>query len=211
MRTLWLLSVALVGQMCVSAIVPIASAGEPSAAQPSAEERAQRRAEILRERAAAQARAQLGLPSFHTSFEADPQLYAPNRYLDYLALGSQMARIAAMLNATAGCLVGAHPCQSYGDGPALPPSPAGPDTGGAWLGAPPPGALAPAYGPAGPTVESVRALLAYRLVVAGNPRLVVGEVSEDGGQVVAEVVTKDGSLVERYTVDMRTGVWRTQH
>ena len=211
MRILGFLSIALVSLMCANGLAPPASAGETHATPRSSEERDHLRADILRERAAARARAQLGLPSFGTGYAGDPQQYAPNRYVDFLALGAQMARIATMLNATAGCLAGALPCQPYGSPPAFPPIPSDEAAAGGVPGAAPPGALASVYGPAGPTADSVRALLTYRLVVAGNPRLVVGEVSEDEDQVVAEVVTTDGSLVERYTVDKRTGAWQTHY
>ena len=211
MRILGFLSIALLSLMCASELAPPAAAGEILATPKSSEERHNLRADIIRERAAARARAQLGLPSLGSGYAGDPQQYAPNRYVDFLALGAQMARIAIMLNATASCLSGALPCQPYGYPPAFPPGPQGQAAMGAAPGAAVPGALASVYGPAGPTAESVRALLTYRLVVAGNPRLVIGEVSEDEDQVVAEVVTTDGSLVERYAVDKRTGVWRTHH
>ncbi len=207
MRILGYLSIALLSLMCASELAPPAAAGEILATPKSSEERHNLRADIIRERAAARARAQLGLPSLGTGYPGDPQQYAPNRYVDFLALGVQIARIATMLNATAGCLSGALPCQPYIYPPAFPPGP----QGQAAMDAAVPGSLASVYGPAGPTAESVRALLTYRLVVAGNPRLVIGEVSEDEDQVVAEVVTTDGSLVERYAVDKRTGVWQTHH
>jgi hypothetical protein len=47
-----------------------------------------------------------------------------------------------------------------------------------------------------------------RLVAArGNPRLKVGSVADkDAGTITGEIVTTDGSLVERYEVDKRSGL-----
>ena len=44
---------------------------------------------------------------------------------------------------------------------------------------------------------------------SGNPNLKVGNVVEkDANTITAEVVTKDNSLVQQYTVDRRTGFYR---
>ncbi len=49
-----------------------------------------------------------------------------------------------------------------------------------------------------------------RLVWHGNPRLELGDVKEsDGNTILADIVTKDGSLVQRLAVDRKTG-WLTQ-
>ena len=64
-----------------------------------------------------------------------------------------------------------------------------------------------AYGPAGPTVESVRLLTQYQLMRLGNERLQVGTVVDQGGYIQIDVTTIDGSLVERYRVDKTTGNW----
>ncbi|MGE0653123.1 MAG: hypothetical protein AB7P12_15445 [Alphaproteobacteria bacterium] len=67
------------------------------------------------------------------------------------------------------------------------------------------------YGPDGPTVRSVKALLEYRLVLLGNPRLKAGPVHEKDGWIVAEVVTtKEEALVARYLVNKTTGAWVPQ-
>jgi hypothetical protein len=67
------------------------------------------------------------------------------------------------------------------------------------------------YGPDGPTIKSVSALLAYRLVLLGNPRLRAGRVYEKDGWIVAEVVTtKERSLVARYLVNKNSGAWVPQ-
>lgn len=67
------------------------------------------------------------------------------------------------------------------------------------------------YGPDGPTVRSVKALLDYRLVLLGNPRLKAGQVYEKDGWIVTEVVTaKEEALVARYLVNKTTGAWVPQ-
>jgi hypothetical protein len=79
------------------------------------------------------------------------------------------------------------------------------------------GALAPkmrgrdlraVYGPKGPTLRSVRALLAYRLVLLGNDRLTTGRVYERDKRIIAEIVTaREKAVVARYMIDKTTGVW----
>ncbi len=205
MTRYWRISALLWGLFLAIGPLSAAAAGDHTGAPITSEERAQKRADLLRERAAALAQSQLGFGPLYPGFGGAGQPFAPDRYLDFWALSAQMARLAAALSATAGCMTGAFPCQS----PAYTPVPAAPQS----LAGTVPGTqaeLGSIYGPAGPTTDSVRALLAYRLVVAGNPRLGVGEVTEDDERVVAEVVTTDGSLVERYSVDKRTGAWRTE-
>jgi len=86
--------------------------------------------------------------------------------------------------------------------PVVPPAP-----GISTLGEAQSGATA-IYGPEGPTERSVRLLLEYRLMVTGNPRLRIGKIADDGTSVTAQVVTAEGSLVEEYGIDKKTGVWR---
>ena len=70
------------------------------------------------------------------------------------------------------------------------------------------GELRDVYGPGGPTVKSVRALLRYRLVLLGNQRLKAGRIYERDKRIIAEVVTtKEGALVTRYMINKATGVW----
>jgi len=66
------------------------------------------------------------------------------------------------------------------------------------------------YGPSGPTEKAVRLLLEYQLMVNGNPRLKVGDIIEESSFISADVVTVDGSLVERYKIDKSTGTWISQ-
>jgi hypothetical protein len=83
-----------------------------------------------------------------------------------------------------------------------------------------PGMMGPGYG-RGPgygmwgtqreelTVDDVRANLERWINWQGNPRLKLGSVKEDGEDaIVAEIVTKDGSLVDRMRIDRSTGVMR---
>ena len=56
------------------------------------------------------------------------------------------------------------------------------------------------------TVDDVKALLEHRLEMWGNDRLKVGAVSEQGeDSIVGEIVTQDGSLVEKLAIDRRSG------
>jgi hypothetical protein len=64
------------------------------------------------------------------------------------------------------------------------------------------------YGPKGPSIRSVKALLNYRLVLLGNDRLTAGRIHERDGRIIAEVVTrKEQALVTRYMINKETGVW----
>ena len=55
--------------------------------------------------------------------------------------------------------------------------------------------------------DDVRARLERSLTWHGNKRLKVGEVKEiDDDTIVAEIVTVDNSLVQRFTVDRHTGL-----
>ncbi|MFN0044427.1 MAG: hypothetical protein ACKVSF_14585 [Alphaproteobacteria bacterium] len=144
----------------------------------------QDKARQLREASEARAARNLGYP---TIFPSDPPPPA-----DYYALGQMMARLTALM-------------EGMGGTPGLPMSRPGGSAAG--LGAnmvavPPPG-----YGPEGPTEKSVRVILEYRLMLAGNPRLQIGSVKDRGETILASVVTADGSLVEEYDVNKTTGAW----
>ena len=57
--------------------------------------------------------------------------------------------------------------------------------------------------------DAVRKVLTGRLAWTGNSRLKVGKVEEkDDETVIAEIVTLDGSLVDRLSVHRRTGALR---
>jgi len=56
------------------------------------------------------------------------------------------------------------------------------------------------------TVESVTKFLQQRLTYMGNDRLKVGEVkNQDDKTIIAEIVTQDGSLVQKMQFDRVTG------
>lgn len=59
------------------------------------------------------------------------------------------------------------------------------------------------------TVADVTYNLEQVLAMRGNARLKVGSVAEkDDATIVGDIVTTEGSLVERYEVDRRTGIAR---
>lgn len=56
------------------------------------------------------------------------------------------------------------------------------------------------------SATDVRHFLKHRLDSGGNPRLAIGEVTEtDDDTIAAEIVTTDGSLVERLSIDRHSG------
>jgi hypothetical protein len=64
--------------------------------------------------------------------------------------------------------------------------------------------------PTNPTVADVKAELEQWLASMGNPRLKLGSVkARDANTIVADIVTQDGSLVQRFEVDRNTGVYRS--
>lgn len=59
-------------------------------------------------------------------------------------------------------------------------------------------------------VEDVKTWFTRRLAIRGNKRLKLGKVTKkDDNTILAEIVTVDGSLVERFAVDRRTGFMRS--
>jgi hypothetical protein len=59
------------------------------------------------------------------------------------------------------------------------------------------------------SVEDVQTRLEQHLAWRGNERLKVGSVEQsDESTIVAEIVTADGSLVERFNIDRETGRWQ---
>lgn len=57
------------------------------------------------------------------------------------------------------------------------------------------------------STDNVKAMLEQRLAMHNNPNVKVGKVEEEDDHIVAEIVTKDGSLVNRFKVDKETGQW----
>jgi len=86
-----------------------------------------------------------------------------------------------------------------------------------------PGMMGPGYGmghgygmrqalPRDLTTEDVRHMLGHQLEWQGNPNLKLGKVEEkDEDTIVAEIVTNDGSLVDRLEVDRHTGRMRRSY
>lgn len=73
------------------------------------------------------------------------------------------------------------------------------------------GAMGPGFGVVQPSqhlsVDDVRHHFEHRLAWMGNPRLKLGEVTEaDENAIVAEIVTVDGSVVDRLSIDRHTGM-----
>ena len=57
------------------------------------------------------------------------------------------------------------------------------------------------------SIENVRHMLEHQLAWQGNPNLKLGKVEEkDEDTIVAEIVTQDGSVVQRLQVDRHTGM-----
>lgn len=65
------------------------------------------------------------------------------------------------------------------------------------------------YGPTGVNVKTVRTLLNYRLMIAGNPNIKVGKIHDKDKYVLVELVTLNGSLVGKYQVSKQNGQWTT--
>lgn len=174
-------------EYCVFALVigMLVMAGGPAAADgskiESLKERHHIRANVLREQSKARAEGQIQ----RETFPSDDSDF--DRDIDFFTLGQQIKRLGALI-------------QRLAD-----PAKAGPGPGGI------PGLSggSGAYGPDGPTEKTVRVVLEYRLMAAGNPRLKSGSVKDSGNRIIAQVVTVDGSLVEEYAVDKKTGVWRS--
>lgn len=56
------------------------------------------------------------------------------------------------------------------------------------------------------TVASIRTVLSARLAMGGNPRLTLGEVTDkDADTIIAEIVTVEKALVDRFSVDRKSG------
>lgn len=56
------------------------------------------------------------------------------------------------------------------------------------------------------TTDDVRHMMEHQLEWMGNPNLKLGKVEESGeDEIIAEIVTQDGSLVQRLEIDKHTG------
>lgn len=59
------------------------------------------------------------------------------------------------------------------------------------------------------TANDVKVNFERWLATTGNPNIKVGNVAEkDANTITADIVTKENSLVQQYTVDRRTGFYR---
>ena len=57
------------------------------------------------------------------------------------------------------------------------------------------------------TAKDVKHMMEHRLAWRGNPNVKVGKVEEqDDDTIIAEIVTQEGSFVERMKVDRHTGM-----
>jgi hypothetical protein len=61
------------------------------------------------------------------------------------------------------------------------------------------------------SVEDVRGYLAVQLDRLNNKRLKIGDVKADDGNITADIVTLDNSLVQRLKVDRHTGAIEYQN
>jgi len=57
--------------------------------------------------------------------------------------------------------------------------------------------------------KDARALLENHLKATRNPNLKLGKIEDKGSVFEAEILTKDGSLVDRIAIDKRTGWMRS--
>lgn len=165
--------------------VPSAQSAEPSTE--TRQERHHERANELREQAKRRAQSQLG-------YETIPSDLNFQRNIDFYSLGEQIKRLGDLIQHMASPAA-SQPQRALSS--LVPVMPTGPDQADVHA----------VYGPEGPTEKSVRLILDYRLTVAGNPRLKLGSVKAGKDSISATVVTNDGSLVEEYEVDKKTGVW----
>jgi len=155
----------------------------------SLKERQHYQAQQLREASKARAQSQLGYENIYR----DPR----NRQIDYYALSQQINNLSNIVRSLS-------ENQQTNTALSAPPSTL-------------PRALSPVagnlsssnniYGPAGPSEKAVRLLLEYQLMINGNERLKIGKIQEEEKFITAEVVTLEGSLVERYKIDKSNGSW----
>lgn len=181
--------------VAVSGLLAAFVVGGPAAVQASdkkeksSSERRHDRARILRERSTDASRSRTGYPSVDGQITTtDPDTY--------YVLSLQIERLAGMIQALRRAEAQRKSAPAGLGG--LPHSPV----------TTPLLDVKSVYGPAGPTEKSVRLLLEYRLMIAGNPRLKIGRVTDDGDAIAAQVVTVDGSVVEEYRVIKQTGIWQ---
>ena len=70
-------------------------------------------------------------------------------------------------------------------------------------------AVAPWAADGNVTVDEIKQLMTWQMQRRNNPNLKLGKVeAKDDATIVAEIVTKDDSLVRRFEVDRKTGFFR---
>ena len=158
----------------------------------SLKERQHLQALQLREAAKARAQSHLGYENIYR----DPR----DRQIDYYALNQQISHLSNIIKSLA---ESEQANKVYTSPPSILPRSLNPVT------APQSIAKENIYGPSGPTEKAVRLLLEYQLMINGNERLQVGKIEEKEAFITAEVVTVEGSLVERYRIDKSNGSWVT--
>lgn len=140
-------------------------------------------------REAAQARAQQALG--YDRVDRD----ARNRHMDFYALSAQINALSRIIDRLAAE-------QAVSDIVTPPPVPVG--GMGRASGS---SDMSNAYGPEGPTTAAVKLLAEYQLMRNGNKRLKVGDITDQEKFLTLDIVTVDGSLVERYQIEKPSGKW----
>jgi len=59
------------------------------------------------------------------------------------------------------------------------------------------------------TQEQAKMMVEHYLKMKGNPNLKLGKLTDQKDYFVAEITTKDGSLVEKYQIDKNTGLFKS--
>jgi len=175
----------IIGLGVIAAIgsIPISAGSQQNRPSQNLQEQNFQRADYFRERAQYNAQSQLGYPFI-------PYQTGRSDSVDYVALTHQIQVLAAQLQALAAEAARLEQAQNN----AIP-------------GLELPNGGQGAYGPEGPTENSVGVLLEYRLLVSGNPRLKAGSIRDEGENIRAQIVTEEGALVDEYLVNKQDGVW----
>ncbi len=184
--------------LCISFLLLVSFIGGPTVTfsdEISLEERQHFQAQQLREASKARAQSQLGYENIYR----DPK----NRQIDYYALTQQINILSNIVRSLAESQETNSNSNSGGTPQTLP-------RALSVVRSSPESQVDHIYGPAGPTEKAVRLLLEYQLMVNGNSRLKVGDIKDENSFISADVITIDGSLVERYQIDKSTGIWTTQ-
>lgn len=140
-------------------------------------------------RVAAQTRAQQALG--YDRVDRD----ARNRHMDFYALSAQINALSRIIDR----LAAEQAVSDIISPPSVPLGGMGRASGSS--------DMSNAYGPDGPTKAAVKLLAEYQLMRNGNKRLKVGDISDQEKFLTLDIVTIDGSLVERYQIEKPSGKW----